>query len=80
MFCPGLCSSKGKCNYEANPPKCECFDNLDTSPGCFGRGYEPPVRSYYSEDNSVLENESSVAYAKSASLCIVFFMGTLFLI
>ena len=80
MFCPGLCSSKGKCNYEANPPKCECFDNLDTSPGCFGRGYEPPVRSYYSEDNSVLENESSVAYAKSASLCIVFFVGNLFLI
>ena len=39
MFCPGLCSAKGVCNYELDRPKCECFDENDTSEGCFGKDY-----------------------------------------
>ena len=39
LFCPFTCAGRGTCNY-ANTvngtiqPKCECFDSLDTSPGC----------------------------------------------
>ena len=78
MICPGLCSSKGTCNYESNPPRCECFDDLDISPGCYGQEYQPPVLIYYtsSDENSVLENEASVASAKSVSLSVLTFFFT----
>ena len=39
LFCPFNCAGRGTCNY-ANTvngtiqPKCECFDETDTSPGC----------------------------------------------
>jgi hypothetical protein len=39
LFCPFNCAGRGVCNYGATSngttaPKCECFDESDTSPGC----------------------------------------------
>lgn len=39
LFCPFNCAGRGVCNYGASvngtsAPKCECFDETDTSPGC----------------------------------------------
>mmetsp|Transcript_3820 Transcript_3820/g.10026 ORF Transcript_3820/g.10026 Transcript_3820/m.10026 type:complete len:886 (-) Transcript_3820:158-2815(-) len=40
LFCPFNCAGRGVCNYDfvgvngTNQPKCECFDDSDTSPGC----------------------------------------------
>lgn len=40
LFCPFNCAGRGVCNYNAigvngtAQPKCECFDQSDTSPGC----------------------------------------------
>ena len=39
LFCPFNCAGRGVCNYGASvngtiTPKCECFDQSDTSPGC----------------------------------------------
>jgi len=40
MYCPASCSGRGICNYTHTTengdvrPKCECFDKLDTTPGC----------------------------------------------
>ena len=39
LFCPFNCAGRGVCNYAAldgdtSRPKCECFDETDTSPGC----------------------------------------------
>uniref|UniRef100_A0A7R9W347 EGF-like domain-containing protein n=1 Tax=Pseudictyota dubia TaxID=2749911 RepID=A0A7R9W347_9STRA len=37
LICPGNCAGRGVCNWEsASGPTCECFDEADTSPGCFG--------------------------------------------
>lgn len=39
LFCPFNCAGRGVCNYAAsvngtNRPRCECFDETDTSEGC----------------------------------------------
>ena len=40
LFCPFNCAGRGVCNYDfvnvngTKQPKCECFDQSDTSPGC----------------------------------------------
>jgi hypothetical protein len=39
LFCPFTCAGRGVCNYAHTingtiHPKCECFDETDTSPGC----------------------------------------------
>lgn len=51
MFCPAMCSGQGFCNHDSDPPKCECYDEEDNSPGCYGIGVpydfyyqEPPIR------------------------------------
>jgi hypothetical protein len=36
LFCPASCSGLGICNWEADPPRCECFDAKDISDGCYG--------------------------------------------
>jgi hypothetical protein len=36
FFCEGGCSARGVCNYDAQPPKCECDDPNDTSEQCSG--------------------------------------------
>ena len=38
--CPSMCSGQGICNHELDPPQCECYDEDDTSPGCYGVGVE----------------------------------------
>jgi len=35
MFCPAMCSGKGKCNWSLDRPKCECFNPLDETDGCY---------------------------------------------
>ncbi len=40
MACPSMCSGNGFCNYDLVPPQCECYDDDDTSPGCYGVGVE----------------------------------------
>ena len=40
LFCPFNCAGRGVCNFDfvgvngTAQPKCECFDESDTSPGC----------------------------------------------
>ena len=40
LFCPFNCAGRGVCNFDfvgvngTKQPKCECFDESDTSPGC----------------------------------------------
>jgi hypothetical protein len=36
LFCPASCSGLGICNWEADPPRCECFDAKDITDGCYG--------------------------------------------
>jgi leishmanolysin-like peptidase len=36
FFCEGGCSARGVCNYDAQPPRCECDDPNDTSEQCSG--------------------------------------------
>jgi hypothetical protein len=34
LFCPSECSGRGVCDYEAVPPRCNCFDTTDTTAAC----------------------------------------------
>lgn len=40
LVCPANCSGRGICQKGADgsAPRCECFDTLDNSAGCFGAG------------------------------------------
>ena len=40
LVCPANCSGRGICKNGTNgsAPRCECFDTLDNSAGCFGAG------------------------------------------
>lgn len=78
ISCPSLCSGNGKCNYESNPPKCDCFDELDKSSGCFGRDYveEEDVDKDENTIVQILSYPSSSASLRSAR---VFRLGILFL-
>jgi hypothetical protein len=40
LFCPAGCSARGICNWDADPPVCECFDTEDSTDGCYGE-YSP---------------------------------------
>ena len=40
LFCPGECSGRGVCDYDALPPRCNCFDSTDTSAAC-SKGLPP---------------------------------------
>ncbi len=62
LFCPGLCSAKGVCNYDADPPTCECFDEDDTSAGCYGKKYR------VSENEKSNDKDPSSASANRARL------------
>lgn len=35
MFCPSMCSGKGICDWSLPTPACKCFDESDTTPGCY---------------------------------------------
>jgi len=35
MFCPGMCSGKGTCDWSLPKPSCRCFDETDTTEGCY---------------------------------------------
>lgn len=35
MFCPAMCSGKGICDWSLPTPSCSCFDESDTTPGCY---------------------------------------------
>ena len=61
LFCPGLCSGKGVCNFESRPPKCDCFDEDDDSDGCYGKDY---LADTVAVDKKSNENEN--AYPNSA--------------
>lgn len=43
MFCPSMCSGQGICNHGLDQPRCECYDESDTSPGCYGIGIQYDV-------------------------------------
>jgi len=74
LFCPGLCSAKGICNFESDPPKCECFDEDDTSEGCYGRDYRASANEQGDNKNPNSANAKSVALS-SIILFFSFYMS-----
>jgi len=81
MFCPGLCSSKGMCNYAANPPRCDCFDAMDTSQGCYGRDYQSSVViEEFTREPETFESQSNSSDSKSAFFSIVSIILTMYFI
>jgi len=82
MFCPGLCSSKGMCNYEGNPPRCECFDAMDTSQGCYGRDYQSSVviEESTGEEPVTSESQPNSSASKSAFFSIVSMISSVYFV
>eukprot|EP00587_Corethron_hystrix_P002943 CAMPEP_0113302822 /NCGR_PEP_ID=MMETSP0010_2-20120614/3491_1 /TAXON_ID=216773 ORGANISM="Corethron hystrix, Strain 308" /NCGR_SAMPLE_ID=MMETSP0010_2 /ASSEMBLY_ACC=CAM_ASM_000155 /LENGTH=706 /DNA_ID=CAMNT_0000156709 /DNA_START=71 /DNA_END=2191 /DNA_ORIENTATION=- /assembly_acc=CAM_ASM_000155 len=35
LFCPANCAGRGRCDFSLVHPRCICFDENDTRPGCF---------------------------------------------
>lgn len=63
FFCEGGCSAKGVCNYDLQPPRCECLNASDTSENCSGAygtrppstlAFTPAFPSFKPETNQVL--------------------------
>lgn len=42
MFCPSMCSGKGICDWSLPSPKCKCFDESDTTDGCYESSFNEP--------------------------------------
>lgn len=44
MACPANCAGHGVCNFSGAKPVCECFDESDSTAGCYKSfGYKPPA-------------------------------------
>jgi len=76
FICPALCSARGTCNYDLDPPKCECFDEADKTIGCFGSDYQVDVNDVYEDSVTILNPNSG--NQRSSAFSVIVFMTTLY--
>jgi len=57
LVCPANCAGRGKCEWDENPPKCECFEGSGGGESCFS----------YRVGNVTPYSDSASSYSASSS-------------
>lgn len=78
MFCPANCAGRGVCNFTSSVngtirPRCECFDNNDTSIGCSD---SVKLDAKYYTDPSSLKPKSKTSILEALKLVFTTRPGT----
>ena len=72
LYCPVACSGRGVCNYDATPPRCECYNPDDNSPACNGS----PPRSFPQQPSPSATPSPSTGKSQATGLLLYVAMVT----
>jgi hypothetical protein len=73
MFCPSMCSGKGICDWSLPTPACKCFDETDTTPGCYDSAVNEQAICPTSASSSF--KGSTILMVKAVAPVVVLFLS-----
>jgi hypothetical protein len=73
LICPSNCSGNGICDYSGDYPVCKCFDNGDTSEGCYGNYHKIAGKTIWQDAVSTSTKMSSLTIICMAQSLLLYF-------